>query len=66
LGRDVLDTVILVVATAFAVAGVGGLILDQIRAARAEGRRFTDDLGWTLLWALGLSVLFIAAWLLGR
>src|SRR5215211_2792609 len=46
-------------------AGVGGLILDQIRAARAEGRRFTDDLGWTLLWALGLSVLFIAAWLLG-
>jgi hypothetical protein len=60
LGRDVLDTVILVVATAFAVAGVGGLILDQIRAARAEGRRFTDDLGWTLLWTLGLSVLFIA------
>ena len=61
-----LDTVILVVATAFAVAGVGGLILDQVRAARAEGRRFTDDLGLTLLWALGLSVLFIAAWLLGR
>jgi hypothetical protein len=55
----------LVVATAFAVAGVGGLILDQVRAARAEGRRFTDELGWTLLWALGLSVLFIAAWLLG-
>lgn len=61
-----LDTVVLVVATAFAVAGVGGLILDQIRASRAEGRRFTDDLGWTLLWALGLSVLFIAAWLSGR
>jgi hypothetical protein len=66
LGRDVLDTVVLVVATAFAVAGVGGLILHQIRAARAEGRRFTDDLGWTLLWALGLSVLFIAGWLSGR
>jgi len=61
----VLDTVILVVATAFAVACVGGLILDQRRAARAEGRRFTDDLGWTLRWVLGLSVLFIAAWLLG-
>ena len=59
------DTVVLVVATAFAVAGVGGLILDQIRTARAEGR-FTDDLGWTLLWALGLIVLFVAAWLSGR
>lgn len=35
-----LDAVVLVVATAFAVAGVGGLILNQIRAARAEGRRF--------------------------
>lgn len=55
MGRDVLDTVILVVAIAFAVAGVGGLILDLIRAARAEGRRFTDHLGWTLLWALGLT-----------
>ena len=65
-GSDVLDTVVLVVATAFAVAGVGGLILDQLRESRAEGRRLTDDLGWTLLWALGLSVLFIAAWLLGR
>jgi len=32
----VLDTVILVVATAFAVAGVGGLILDQY--ARREPR----------------------------
>jgi hypothetical protein len=62
----VLDAVVLVVATAFAVAGLGGLILNQIRAARAEGRRFTDDLGWTLVWALGLSVLFIAAWLSGR
>ncbi|HEV8249028.1 MAG TPA: hypothetical protein VGQ15_03565 [Gaiellaceae bacterium] len=61
-----LDAVVLVVATAFAVAGLGGLILNQIRAARAEGRRFTDDLGWTLVWALGLSVLFIAAWLSGR
>jgi hypothetical protein len=61
----VLDTVFLVVATAFAAAGVGGLILDQMRAA-ADGRRFTDDLGWTLLWALGLSVLFIAASLSGR
>jgi hypothetical protein len=66
LGRDVLDTVVLVVATAFAVAGVGGLFLDQIRASRAEGRRLTDDLGWTLMWALGLSVLFIVAWLSGR
>jgi hypothetical protein len=64
--RDVLDTVVLVVVTAFAIAGVGALILDQIRAARAEGRGFTDDLGWTLLWALGLSVLFVAAWLSGR
>jgi hypothetical protein len=66
LGRDVVDTVVLVVATAFAIAGVGGLILDQMRAARAERRRFTDDLGWTLLWALGLSVLLIAAWMSGR
>jgi hypothetical protein len=65
-GPDVLDTVVLAVATAFAVAGVGGLILDQIRASRAEGRRLNDDLGWTLLWALGLSVLFIAAWLQSR
>jgi hypothetical protein len=62
----VLDTIVLVVATAFTVAGVGGLILDQIRAPRADGRRLTDDLGWTLLWALGLSVLFVAAWLSGR
>ena len=61
-----MQTVVLVVATAFAVAGVGGLILDQIRASRAEGRRVTYDLGWTLLWALGMSVLFIAAWLSGR
>jgi cytochrome c biogenesis protein ResB len=65
LGRDVLDTVVLVVATAFAVAGVGGLILDQVRAARAERRSFSN-LAWTLLWALGLSAVFVAAWLSGR
>ena len=62
-GGEVLDTVILAIATALAVVGVGGLIVDGVRAARADGgRRFSADLGWTLLWAAGLSALFVAAW----
>ena len=60
---EVLDTVILAIATALAAAGVGGLIVDAVRAARAEeGRRFNADLGWTLLWEAGLSVLLVVAW----
>jgi hypothetical protein len=43
--------------------GVGGLIVEGVRAARADGGRwFSADLGWTLLWAAGLSALFVAAW----
>ena len=45
-----LDTVILAIAIALAAVGVGGLIVDGVRAARADGgRRFSADLGWTLL-----------------
>jgi hypothetical protein len=59
----VLDTVILAIATALAAVGVGGLIVDEMRAAPAErGRRRKGDLGWTLLWAVGLSVLIVTAW----
>ena len=48
-GRDVLDDGILAIATVLAAIGVGGLILDEVRAARAEGRgRFSAELGWTL------------------
>jgi hypothetical protein len=62
-GGEVLHTVILAIATALAAVGVGGLIVDGVRAARADGeRRFSADLGWTLLWAAGLSALFVAAW----
>lgn len=58
-----LDNGILAIATVLAAVGVGGLIVDELRAARAEGgRRFNADLGWTLLWAIGLSALFSAAW----
>lgn len=58
-----LDIVILAIATALAAVGVGGLIVDGVRAARAEGgQRFTADLGWTLLSVAGLSALFVAAW----
>jgi len=58
----VLDDVVLVVATLLAAAGVCGLLIDAVRAARAEGRRFSSDLGWTLLWVVGLSALIVAAW----
>jgi hypothetical protein len=62
-GREALDTAILAIATALAAVGVGGLIVDEVRAARAAGgRRFSTDLGWTLFWAAGLSALFVAAW----
>jgi len=62
-GGGMLDTVILAIATALAALGLGGLIVDGVRAARGEGgRRFGADLGWTLLWAAGLSALFVAAW----
>jgi hypothetical protein len=61
--REVLDDGILAIATVLAATGVGGLILDEVRAARAGGRgRFSADLGWTLLWAIGLSALIAAAW----
>jgi hypothetical protein len=60
--REVLDTAILAIATALAAVGVGGLIVDEVRAARAEGRRLSGDLGWTLLWTFGLSALFVAVW----
>lgn len=61
--RDVLDISILMIATVMAAVGVGGLIADEIRAARAGGGRwFNADLGWTLLWAIGLSAVFAAAW----
>jgi hypothetical protein len=61
--REVLDDGILAIATVLAAIGVGGLILDEVRAARPGGRgRFTADLGWTLLWAIGLSALIAAAW----
>lgn len=66
MGRDVLDAVVLVVGTTFAVAGVDGLIFDQVREARATGRRFSEDLGWRLLWTIGLTALFVAAWVSGR
>jgi len=62
-GRDVLDDGILAIATVLAAIGVGGLVLDEVRAARAGGRgRFRANLGWTLLWAIGLSALFAAVW----
>jgi hypothetical protein len=61
--RDVLDDGLLAIATVLAAIGVGGLILDEVREARARGRgRFSADLGWTLLWVIGLSALFVAAW----
>jgi hypothetical protein len=62
-GRNALDDGILAIATVLAAIGVGGLILDEVRAARAGGRgRFRANLGWTLLWAIGLIALFVAAW----
>jgi hypothetical protein len=65
--RDVLDDGILAVATVLAAVGVGGLILDEVRAARAGGRaRFSADLGWTLLWVIGLSALFAVGWISRR
>jgi hypothetical protein len=62
-GREVFDTAILAIATVLAAVGVGGLIVDEVRATRAgPGPRSSGDLGWTFLWAVGLSVLFVAAW----
>jgi uncharacterized membrane protein len=60
--REVLDTTVLAIGTVLAAVGVGGLIGDEIKASRAEGRRLGSDLGWTLLWAAGLGALFVAAW----
>jgi hypothetical protein len=63
LGGEVFDTAILVIATTLAAVGVGGLIVDGVRAARVDGGgRLSADLGWTLLWAAGLTALFVAAW----
>jgi hypothetical protein len=62
-GREILDDVILAIATVLAAIGVGGLILDEIRAARAGGRgRLSAELGSTLFWVIGLSALFAVAW----
>jgi hypothetical protein len=61
-GPDLLDDGILAVATFMAAVGVGWVILDELRAARAEGGRFSSDLAWTLLWAIGLGALFVFAW----
>ena len=62
-GREILDDLILAIATVLAAFGVGGLILDEIRAARAGGRgRLSAELGWTLFWVIGLSALFAVAW----
>jgi hypothetical protein len=58
----VLDDVVLVVAKLLAAAGVCGLLIDAVRAARAGGGRYSSDLGWTLLWVVWLSALFVAAW----
>jgi hypothetical protein len=57
------DDGILAIATVLAAIGVGGLVLDEVRAARAGERGGSRaNLGWTLLWAIGLSALFAAAW----
>ena len=62
-GREILDDLILAIATVLAAIGVGGLILDEIRAAWAGGRgRLSAELGWTLFWVIGLSALFAVAW----
>jgi len=56
-GREVFDDGVLVIATAIAAIGVGGLIVDKLRASRAEGgRRRSADLGWILLRTIGLGV----------
>lgn len=58
-----LDDGILAIATVLAAVGVGWLIVDELRAARTQGGgRFSADLAWTLLWTIGLSALFAAAW----
>ena len=62
-GREVLDDGILALATVLAAIGVGGLILDEVRAARAgSSKRLSAELLWTLLWVIGLSALFAVAW----
>lgn len=58
---EVVDLAILAIATVLAIVGVGGLILDAVRAVRADRWRFSGDLGWTLLWAIALGALFVAA-----
>jgi hypothetical protein len=61
--REIFDDGILAIATVLGAIGVGGLILDEIRAARTGGRgRLIAELGWTLFWVIGLSALFAAAW----
>jgi len=60
---DVLDDGVLAIATVLATVGIGGLIVDELRAARTKGGgRFSADLAWALLWAIGLSALFAVAW----
>jgi hypothetical protein len=58
----VIDTIILAIATALAGLGIGGLMIDEVRAAPAAEGRFSGDLGWMLLWTVGLCVLFVVAW----
>jgi hypothetical protein len=57
----VLDYAGLAIATLLAVVGVGGVAIDEVRATRAEGRGFSTDIAWTLIWVVGLSALFVAA-----
>jgi hypothetical protein len=60
-----LDTAILAIATALAVAGIGGLILDEVRAARAgrdevsAASAFTD--GFALAMTVGAGLLAAGA-----
>ena len=61
-GREILDDVILAIATVLAAIGVGGLILDEIRARPGGRGRLSAELGWTLFWVIGLSALFAVAW----
>lgn len=62
-GPDVLDDGILAIATVLAAVGVGWLIVDELRGARAEGGgRFSADIAWTLLWTIGLCAIFAVAW----
>ncbi|MFN8233189.1 MAG: hypothetical protein U0V56_06875 [Actinomycetota bacterium] len=57
-----LEGFVLSCATALAAIGTGGLIFHELRLARASGQWFSGSLGWTLLWATGLTAMFADAW----